>query len=488
MKKVKVNLLPLVGKLNLPTVIKTTVLPGDSVERLFIATQVGEIFYIGNEAIELFLDIRSRIMKLGVTRGGYDERGLLGLAFHPEFRYNGLFYLHYSVAGTQGPGALPTPESEGQGGLPEFFMPDPCNPKTLNLRWTDRENRYDHIDTVEEWMFHPNSHTEKRRTLLNLRRPFFNHNGVNSLNFSPETGMLVLTTGDGGSGYDPFNLSQDDMEIAGKIIEIDIAMKTYAEDPPVVTRFNELPVPIQPTMTVIAKGIRNITGIQYQRHLNHYIKYVGNVGQDLVESIFSFVEYIHVPVVQLVQASSRNSEITGKGFINLGWRGWEGDFPTAFIRDCAVDHSLDEKIIAYYDEALKISAQRIPPLTCYYHDDPRPDRFRATALTGVQPYIGATIPDLTGKIVFTDFAREHMHDREHETQEPVRGVLAYTDIRTDCKLNDYSIIETNYDFGSKSAFYTCLGSNLAQDRLYLGVNSSMNVTDYNQGIVFEIIP
>ena len=41
------------------------------------------------------------------------------------------------------------------------------------------------------------SQPQKRRTLLNLRRPFMNHNGVNSLNFSPETGKLVLTTGDG---------------------------------------------------------------------------------------------------------------------------------------------------------------------------------------------------------------------------------------------------------------------------------------------------
>ncbi len=73
---------------------------------------------------------------------------------------------------------------------------------------------------------------QKRRTLLNLRRPFSNHNGVNSLNFSPETGKLALTTGDGGSGYDPFNLSQDNMEIAGKIIEIDVSKNTLINNPP----------------------------------------------------------------------------------------------------------------------------------------------------------------------------------------------------------------------------------------------------------------
>ena len=75
--KVKVGLQPIVSNINLPTVLKTAILPGDSFERLFIATQVGEIFYVGNGVIKTFLDIRSRIIKLGTSNGGYDERGLL---------------------------------------------------------------------------------------------------------------------------------------------------------------------------------------------------------------------------------------------------------------------------------------------------------------------------------------------------------------------------------------------------------------------------
>ena len=390
MIKVKVSLRPIVSKINLPTVLKTAILPGDSIERLFIATQVGEIFYIGNGGIRTFLDIRPRIIKLGselgVSSGGYDERGLLGLAFHPEFYYNGLFYLHYSVAGTQGPGALPEP-----------FKPNPCDPKTLNLKWINRETQYDHIDTVEEWILQSNGQPQKRRTLLNLRRPFFNHNGVNSLNFSPETGKLVLTTGDGGSGYDPFNLSQDDMEIAGKIIEIDVGKNTFINNPPVVTRFNELPVPIQETLTVIAKGVRNIPGISFQRFYNQYIKYVGNVGQDLVESIFSFVHYKPIPVTQLIQASLMKSEPDQEGFINFGWRGWEGAFPTSIIRGCSANPTLDEKTIAYYNEAVKTSVRRLQPLTSYFHKDPRPDKFGGTALTGVQAYMGNGIPAFNGK-------------------------------------------------------------------------------------------
>ncbi len=468
MKKVRVRLRPIVGRTNLPTVIKTTIFPGDLIERLIVATQVGEIFYIGVGFIGTLLDLRSQVLKLGDSRGGYDERGLLGLTFHPNFYSNGLFYLHYSVAGTQGPGALPG-----------SFHPNPCDPGTLNLKWTNREAQYDHIDTVEEWLLQPKGQPQKRRTLLNLRRPFFNHNGVNSLNFSPETGRLVLTTGDGGSGYDPFNLSQDDMEIAGKIIEIDVSMNTYIDIPPVVTRFDELPVSIQETLTVILKGVRNIPGISYQSFHKQYIKYVGNVGQDLVESIFSFVQYKPIPVTQIIQASIPDLG----GFINLGWRGWEGSFPTSIIRGCTENGTTQEKIVAYYDDAVRTSAKRLPPLTCYYHKDPRRDKFGGTALTGVQAYVGNGIPELTGSVVFTDFARNG-----EAMKPPVRGGLAYTKVRPDCKLNDYSVIEVDFDFGAQSAYYTCLGTNQEQTRLYLGVYGSRNVSDFNLGTVYEIIP
>ncbi|MBP7279686.1 MAG: glucose dehydrogenase, partial [Sedimentibacter sp.] len=60
MKKISVSLRPLVSNINLPTVIKTAVLPGDSYESIFIAGQVGEIYNIRNGQIRLFLDIRQR--------------------------------------------------------------------------------------------------------------------------------------------------------------------------------------------------------------------------------------------------------------------------------------------------------------------------------------------------------------------------------------------------------------------------------------------
>jgi hypothetical protein len=460
----------MVSNLNLPAVLKTAILPGDTTERLFIATQVGEIFYIGNGEIKTFLDIRSSVIELGTMNGGYDERGLLGLAFHPQFYDNGLFYIHYSVAGTQGPGA---PHAS--------FEPNPCDPGTLNLRWENRETEYDHMDTVEEWVLQTNGQPGRLRTLLNLRRPFANHNGVNSLNFSPETGKLIFTNGDGGSGYDPFNLSQDEMEIAGKIIEIDVSRNTYIHHPPAVTRFNELPLEIQETLTVIAKGVRNMPGISFQRSQGRYIKYAGNVGQDVEEPIYDFINYQPVPVTQITQTVSRHSKRNEEGLINFGWRAWEGDFPTPILRDCMNNAEGIEKTIAYYQEAVALSAIRLRPLTSYYHDDARPDKFAGNALTAVQAYMGSDIPGLTGSVVFTDFFKTGSEPQD-------RGALAYTFVREAGRQNDFSEIQVDYDFGAQSAYYVSLGTNLNQTKLYLGVHGSMNVTDFHQGAVYEIIP
>ncbi len=50
------------------------------------------------------------------------------------------------------------------------------------------------------------------------------------------------------------------------------------------------------------------------------------------------------------------------------------------------------------------------------------------------------------------------------------------------------VVETNYDFGTQAAYYMSLGTNSDQTKLYLGVYSSMKVTDFNKGTIFEIIP
>jgi hypothetical protein len=476
MRNVKANLRVIARNINQPTVITSAVLPGDTVERLFFATQVGEVFYIENGTTKPFLDISSRIIELGTNGSKYDERGLVGLAFHPEFNYNGLFYLHYSVAGSQGPGVKAYSELTKE--ILDTFHPNPCDARSLNLSWINRETEYDHVDTIEEWIFNVNNQVQKKRTILNIRRPFANHNGINSLNFSPENNKLVLTTGDGGSGYDPFNLSQNDLELAGKVIEIDVDNYNQLDNQVVVTRFNELPVSIQESLTVTAKGGRNLTGITFQRFDNQYIKYIGNVGQNLVESIFSYFNYLPIPVTSIVL----NNHYKQRGFINFGWRGWEGNLPTTVLSRCLDDSNINEKSITFYNEVIDTSINRLSPIISYYHEDDNPNDFEGSALTAVKAYMGTRIPDLTGSIIFTDWSKKQNH------QNPVRGVLAYTKFIGVGIQNSYGIIEINHDFKNQAAHFVSLGTDINQERLFLGTYASVNVKDYNKGTIYEVLP
>ena len=69
----------------------------DETKRLFIVDQVGKIWIVNSEGHMLpnpFIDVSSKMVTLSPF---YDERGLLGLAFHPEFSRNGKFYLFYTA-------------------------------------------------------------------------------------------------------------------------------------------------------------------------------------------------------------------------------------------------------------------------------------------------------------------------------------------------------------------------------------------------------
>lgn len=248
----------------------------------------------------------------------------------------------------------------------------------------------------------------------------------------------------------------------------------------IVTRFDELPLEVQDLLTVMAKGVRNVTGITFQRIHQQYMKYVGLVGQDLVESIFAFIKYQPVPVRQLVEMYAKGNKFNENGWVNFGWRGWEGDLPTSIIRDCPVDANAVMKTATFYDETIDLVTKRNFPLTCYYHQDPRPNKIAGTALTGVQVYMGHTIPHLTGAVVFTDFANR-------KAPASPRGALAFTRFRREGKQSNYQIITTNDPFGRQAAYFTSLGTNLNQTRLYLGVYASQQVTDVQQGAVFEVI-
>jgi glucose/arabinose dehydrogenase len=142
--------------------------------RLFIVEQPGRIRIVKDGVVleTPFLDISER-----VASGG--ERGLLSMAFHPDYAVNGRFFVNFTdLAGTT---RIERFEVGGD--------PDRADPQSAVL-------------------------------LLSIEQPFANHNGGHLL-FGPD-GMLFVATGDGGSGGDPLGNGQNRETLLGSILRLDV--------------------------------------------------------------------------------------------------------------------------------------------------------------------------------------------------------------------------------------------------------------------------
>jgi glucose/arabinose dehydrogenase len=161
--------------------LKGVVAPGNP-GLLYVVDQPGRLWAVNlaTGRKRVFLNVSSRLVPLGVCGPGtFDERGLLGVAFHPNYTENGLLYTY---------------TSERVGGPPTFrsTLPGGVAP--------------DHQNVVAEWRV-PNPRRRSsivnpasRRELLRVSWPQFNHNG-GDLAFGPD-GMLYIPTGDGGGADD----------------------------------------------------------------------------------------------------------------------------------------------------------------------------------------------------------------------------------------------------------------------------------------------
>lgn len=151
---------------------------GDGSGRLFVVEQEGIIQVFENRAdvaaSEVFLDITDRVQCCG-------EKGLLGLAFHPDFEQNGVFFVDYTA-------------------------PDPL--RTVIARYR--------LDPADPSRADPGS----EEILLEVEQPYGNHN-AGQIAFGPD-GMLYVTLGDGGSGGDPDENGQDRTTLLGSILRIDV--------------------------------------------------------------------------------------------------------------------------------------------------------------------------------------------------------------------------------------------------------------------------
>ncbi|HBB48042.1 MAG TPA: hypothetical protein DCZ44_00235, partial [Flavobacteriaceae bacterium] len=145
-------------------------------ERLFIVEQGGRIKILnpdGTVEATPFLNLSGSI-----SSGG--ERGLLGLAFHPDYPNNGYFFVNYT-------------NPNGNTQISRFSV-DPLNPNLAD----------------------PSSELG----LMTIVQPYANHNG-GCIAFGPN-GYLYIGMGDGGSGGDPQNYSQNTSSLLGKLLRIDI--------------------------------------------------------------------------------------------------------------------------------------------------------------------------------------------------------------------------------------------------------------------------
>jgi glucose/arabinose dehydrogenase len=162
----------------------------DGTNRLFVIGQKGKIHVIkdGKVMPVPFLDLST---KVDWGNNSYSEKGLLGLAFHPQFRNNGKFYVYYSAPGG-GAGA-------------------------------------DHKSMVEEYTVsdNPDAANLTARKIIEIDQPESNHNG-GQLAFGPD-GFLYLGLGDGGGSGDrhgSIGNGQDLKSLLGKILRIDVNTET----------------------------------------------------------------------------------------------------------------------------------------------------------------------------------------------------------------------------------------------------------------------
>jgi hypothetical protein len=203
--------------------------PGDR-ERLYVVEQGGRIRVIRSGQLQSapFLDVSGRI-----SSGG--ERGLLGLAFHPQFATNRRFFVNYT-------------NPRGDTHVAEF-----------------RASSADTADPASE------------RVVLTETQPFANHNG-GGLAFD-NAGRLLIALGDGGSGGDPLGNGQKLDTFLGKILRIDVDAGT----PYAVPADNPFRSTAGAAPEIWAYGLRNPFRISVDRPSGDL--YIGDVGQNRVEEV-----------------------------------------------------------------------------------------------------------------------------------------------------------------------------------------------------------
>lgn len=204
-------------------------------DRVFVVEQAGVIKILGDPSPSQtpFLDIQSLVY----PPSPYEERGLLGLAFHPDYAHNGYFYVNYN-----------------------------------DLNWNTVIARYSVSSD-------PNvADPESAVIIMTIEQNGPNHKG-GTLLFGPNDGYLYIGMGDGGGEGDPLNNAQRDDTLLGKMLRIDVDKGIPYAIPP----DNPYAGPGLPLDEIWAKGFRNPYRWSFDRDTGDL--YIGDVGQRLWEEI-----------------------------------------------------------------------------------------------------------------------------------------------------------------------------------------------------------
>ena len=316
--------------------------------RLVVTDQDGNLWAVNLATGEkgILLDVSDRLVALGAFGpGSFDERGLLGVAFHPDFAENGLLYTYTSepVAGDADFSTLPEGEAANhQSVVSEWQLPEPCNPSSV-------------VDPTS------------RREILRIDEPQFNHDG-GALNFGPD-GKLYISLGDGGAaddqgtGHVEGGNGQDPSNILGTILRLDPDGSSSANGQYGIPADNPFVGDAGFLDEIFAYGFRNPFRFSFDSRTGEM--YVADVGQNDIEEI--------------------DLGVPGG---NFGWRIKEGSFcfdpsggEAGFVFACGPDDA---------PEGL------IDPIAEYDHDE-------GIAVVGGFVYRGSQIARLRGRYVFGDF-------------------------------------------------------------------------------------
>lgn len=254
---------PVASGLSRPLYVTNT---GDS--RLFIVQQDGQVRISQNGALlpTPFLNITSITSCCG-------ERGLIGLAFHPNYPATNFVFAHFTSNGATLPDGTPAALGDN-----------------VIMRFTASGNVAD---------------PASGKTLLVIPQPFSNHNG-GSIEFGPDN-FLYIGKGDGGSGNDPGNRAQNINLLLGKILRIDVDQNVNTPPYYGIPAGNPF-VNAPGADEVFLVGLRNPFRFSFDRANGDL--WIGDVGQNAREEINQ------LPI---------NAAAPGR---NLGWRIYEGTLCT----------------------------------------------------------------------------------------------------------------------------------------------------------------